>query len=317
MPRHSKKAGVMGSEGLTYHERRALGFGTVKERLGADSMGNFYDCRLTLAPASDPVSTPHGVIYSKEAIYENLLSQKRANKKKMAAWEAQKQASNKHMEEEAAIEREARLIAFDRQVNYGASEIAASRLKQSITQEAAEHLRGSHLNAVTSASIKGRDKQMKDVKSFWIPGKTDTSVAKAERPDMNTYCPATGKVMKLKHLRPVHFWPAPEGGPHGYMDPLTKDLLTNASRLVSIQPCGDVVLWDTWKKIILPEGMYNGVEVNAESIIELQKGGTGFAAHDEGLQASKNFLLGAGSGLADRRGQVAAAGSKFGLVFNN
>lgn len=32
--RHSKNAGVMGSEGLTYHERRALGFGTVKERLG-------------------------------------------------------------------------------------------------------------------------------------------------------------------------------------------------------------------------------------------------------------------------------------------
>ena len=32
--RHSKNAGTMGSESLTYHERRALGFGTVKERLG-------------------------------------------------------------------------------------------------------------------------------------------------------------------------------------------------------------------------------------------------------------------------------------------
>jgi hypothetical protein len=32
--RHSKNAGVMGSEALTYHERKALGFGTVKERLG-------------------------------------------------------------------------------------------------------------------------------------------------------------------------------------------------------------------------------------------------------------------------------------------
>ena len=32
--RHSKNAGVMGTEAFTYHERKALGFGTVKERLG-------------------------------------------------------------------------------------------------------------------------------------------------------------------------------------------------------------------------------------------------------------------------------------------
>ena len=34
MGKHSKNAGVMGSESLTYHERKALGFGTVTERLG-------------------------------------------------------------------------------------------------------------------------------------------------------------------------------------------------------------------------------------------------------------------------------------------
>lgn len=32
--RHSKNAGIMGSEALTYHEKKALGFGTVKERVG-------------------------------------------------------------------------------------------------------------------------------------------------------------------------------------------------------------------------------------------------------------------------------------------
>lgn len=34
MGKHSKNAGTMGSENLTYHERKALGFGTVQERLG-------------------------------------------------------------------------------------------------------------------------------------------------------------------------------------------------------------------------------------------------------------------------------------------
>jgi hypothetical protein len=32
--RHSKNAGVMGSEALTYHERKGMGHGTLKERLG-------------------------------------------------------------------------------------------------------------------------------------------------------------------------------------------------------------------------------------------------------------------------------------------
>ena len=49
--RHSKNAGVMGAEGLSYAERRALGFGTVKERLGKDSLGNYFDCCLTLQMA--------------------------------------------------------------------------------------------------------------------------------------------------------------------------------------------------------------------------------------------------------------------------
>jgi len=32
--RHSKNAGGYGSEALTYHEKRALGHGTITERLG-------------------------------------------------------------------------------------------------------------------------------------------------------------------------------------------------------------------------------------------------------------------------------------------
>lgn len=83
--RHSKNAGVMGSETLSYAERKALGYGTVRERLGKDSQANFYDCALTLQPAVDPMVTPDGVVYSKEAILENLLAQKKAIKRKVRA----------------------------------------------------------------------------------------------------------------------------------------------------------------------------------------------------------------------------------------
>ena len=51
MGRHSKNAGTMGAEALTYHERRALGYGTVKERLGkvcAVVLGGVDECSARL-----------------------------------------------------------------------------------------------------------------------------------------------------------------------------------------------------------------------------------------------------------------------------
>lgn len=41
------------------------------------------------ARVQDPVCTPKGFLFSREAILENLLEQKKANKRKLAAWEAQ------------------------------------------------------------------------------------------------------------------------------------------------------------------------------------------------------------------------------------
>jgi nitric oxide synthase-interacting protein len=44
------------------------------------------------------------------------------------------------------------------------------------------------------------------------------------------------------------------------------------------------VLKDTWEKCIRPDGAYEGKAVAEEDVLELQRGGTGFAAHDEGLR---------------------------------
>jgi hypothetical protein len=39
----------------------------------------------------DPMCTPQGVLFSRQAILENLLAQKKANKRKLAAWESQQE----------------------------------------------------------------------------------------------------------------------------------------------------------------------------------------------------------------------------------
>jgi nitric oxide synthase-interacting protein len=42
------------------------------------------------------------------------------------------------------------------------------------------------------------------------------------------------------------------------MDPVTKDTLTNASRLAVLVPSGEVVLRETYKACIQDEGQFNG-----------------------------------------------------------
>jgi nitric oxide synthase-interacting protein len=313
MGKHSKQAGGMGSEAPTYAERRAMGHGTAKERLGKDSVGNFFDCRLTLSPASDPVACPSGFLFSREAIVENLLAQKKAVKRKLAAWQAQQAASQGKAAELAAVEQEAALLAFDRQTNGGASGAAAARLREAVAEEAAALLADKR-TATSAVNIRVNAARMAEMNAFWLPSKTPEAAALLDKPDAATTCPATGKKLKLRDLVDVKFTRVPGGGPNDYMDPVTRDLLTNASRLLLLRPTGDVVLEATWRTCIRPEGRYGGAEVGDADVLELQRGGTGFAGHDgEAAQAQKFFALGPGSGLADRRGQNASAGSKFGL----
>jgi hypothetical protein len=77
----------------------AVGFGAASQAVLAASDA----CSHVLIPAfapllayplcivQDPLITPEGYLYSREALLENLLQQKKAIKKKMAAYEAQQQ----------------------------------------------------------------------------------------------------------------------------------------------------------------------------------------------------------------------------------
>ena len=83
--------------------------------------------------------------------------------------------------------------------------------------------------------------------------------------------------------------------------------------------CVCVCVWwhCRYETLVKPYGELNGKPVAAKDVVELQKGGTGFAAHDKHAQSKKAFALGVGNGLADVRGQAGGAGSRAGLSFSN
>ena len=320
MPRHSKNAGGMGSESLRYHERQALGFGTMTERLGKETVKDFDHCALSLSPALDPVVTPEGVLYDREHILRCLLHQKKEIARQTKAWEAQTAKDKSKAELEAEARRAEAIERFHRENRQqGASARPADGAvlpdvdpasDDAPVPDAAERLKAAQLDAP----------ETKTMNAFWLPSKTPTADPNAARkPSTETTCPTTSKRLRMKDLVDVKWTRAPESesephGTHKYMCPVTRKTLTNATQVLILRPSGDAVSEEAYKMVIARDGAHDGKKVTGA--IRLQKGGSGYAASGTQVESKKAFALGAGSGLADSRGQHRGGASRFGLKFN-
>jgi nitric oxide synthase-interacting protein len=295
-------------------------------------------------PPQDPVATPAGYLYSKEAILKCLLDQNREAKRKLAAWEAAGEAEAARGAAASATARAADLLAFERAATAGASDALTASIREAVVADAAA-AEGPQRLASVSAIASNRERAA-GLKANWgvtAANAPEARVGRGPRPDTGTRCPASGAPLRLKDLIPVRFTREVEdddegggaGKPGGSgqreptttaaaaaafaIDPVTRDPLTNASALVLLRPTGDVMLKATYEACVKPEGRYGGAKVrHPHDVIPLQRGGTGFAAHDGGAaEAKKVFALGPGTGRADVRGQAGVGGSKFGLRFHN
>ena len=290
-----KRAGGPGSEAPTHNERQTFGYGTHSERLGKDALLDFDKCNLTLNPLEDPVATNDGVLFSRAAILECLLAQKQRIKRSAEQADASRQelgARKAAVEEE---ERARKLRRFD-ELNHGGGAAAAEP---------------------DGRAAGGAGKQS----AYWLPSShaPEPAAAPAQPPPAkpeHTTCPVTGKRLRLKDLITVRFTRVPGGEQEAaFMCPISRDVFSSKSKLVLLRPTGDVLLESSYETAVKPEGTYKGVAVNPErDVIPLRAGrNTGFASANN-VEASKTFIVGRGSGLADLRGQGASARSRFALA---
>lgn len=107
MTRHGKNctAGAV----YTYHEKKkdtaASGYGTQNIRLSRDAVKDFDCCCLSLQPCHDPVVTPDGYLYEREAILEYILHQKKEIARQMKAYEKQRAPSGRSSGSCGALQR--------------------------------------------------------------------------------------------------------------------------------------------------------------------------------------------------------------------
>ncbi|KAI6192029.1 Nitric oxide synthase-interacting protein-like protein [Aphelenchoides bicaudatus] len=298
MTRHSKNSTA--SSVYTNAERKkdskTSGYGTINERLGADSIKPFDCCSLSLQPCKDPMITPDGYIFDKEAILSYIVEQKKEQKRLMKAYDKyiELEEYKKQMAENAGEEEKKRkFLALELTPAHifrdGVQE--TNSLKRKLNDDFQDEPTTSKKNKPEEESISNmHGDRAKQWKSFWVPELTTTAEAdKIEKPSGKILNPMNGKPIKFKDLMPVIFTPVDEeiaktaqfqSMVDRYKCPVTGDILTNSGRAVYIRPSQRVVSWRCLEKIIKKDMIdpLTNAKLHETDIIELQRGGSGFAA---------------------------------------
>ncbi|KAF2072083.1 hypothetical protein CYY_006603 [Polysphondylium violaceum] len=248
------------------HERSLLQYGTKKERLGKDSIKNFDCCVLCLNELRSPMSCTKGHLYCKECIYSNLLDQKKEIKRKEKEWEQQ----------------QAKLQA-DKE-----------KIKEKEQQDIVEKFEKDTVSAIgdkTTTTTTTAAAGTMELKSFWIPSLTpDNREAVLDKPSTNTICTEGGHLLKLKQLITVQFTPirAKDDSTNSdkYCCPICKKTLSNSSELRMLKRCGHVFC-SCLSKFDSTGCYVCDKPYTKDTVISLQKGGTGYAGSGSKLEAQK------------------------------
>ncbi|PIN18559.1 hypothetical protein CDL12_08748 [Handroanthus impetiginosus] len=292
--RHSKNNNDLAF--FTYDEKRKLGFGTQKERLGKDSIKPFDACSLCLKPFIEPMSCPKGHVFCKECILECLLAQRKDIQRKLAAHAAQQQKEKEEEEERLMLQKARELDAFDQQ-NHGA-------VPQYNDKNYNRDKNGFHgANSVKATSYE--EEALRTMKAFWLPSATPEAPKKVGSPSTDTICPEGKEKLRLKTLFPIYLTEDTSEQKRSnsldksYICPICKVTLTNTLALVALSSCGHVFCRKCADKFMAVDKvcLLCDKPCKEKNLVKLAKGGTGFAGHGDHLEATDFKHLGSGSGL--------------------
>uniref|UniRef100_A0A8C9SIB1 Nitric oxide synthase-interacting protein n=1 Tax=Scleropages formosus TaxID=113540 RepID=A0A8C9SIB1_SCLFO len=304
MTRHGKNctAGAV----YTYHEKRkdtsASGYGTQRVRLGKDAIKDFDCCCLSLQPCRDPVVTPDGYLYEREAILEYILHQKTEIAKKMKAYEKQKQALKSERLLESRSEQRDKIEKFKTKENsivskpinpFTAGDMSVDSLSPNGSATSTD---GSDDGAPSSSSGSASSAKLP---SFWIPSLTpEAKPSVLKKPAKTVLCPMSGRPLKLNDLVSVRFTPLDSSldrvalltRQDRYVCAVTKDTLGNSVPCAVLRPSGAVVTMECVEKLIKKDMVdpVSGEELTEKDVIQLQRGGTGFAGSGIELEARES-----------------------------
>lgn len=149
------------------------------------------------------------------------------------------------------------------------------------------------------------EEALRTMKAFWLPSATPEASIKVDAPSNSTICPEGNEKLKLKTLFPVQFTEDTseqkkfKALDKTYICPSCKVTLTNTMSLVALSTCGHVFCKKCADRFMAVDKvcLVCNKACKERNLVNLEKGGTGFAGHGDHLEATDFKHLGSGSGL--------------------
>lgn len=158
-------------------------------------------------------------------------------------------------------------------------------------------------NSVKTTSYE--EEALRTMKAFWLPSATPEAPNKVQAPSTDTKCPEGNEKLRLKTLFPIVFTEDISEEKRStsldrtYICPSCKVTLTNTTTLVALSSCGHVFCKKCADKFVAVDKVCLACNkpCKERNLVNLAKGGTGFAGHGDHLEAKDFKHLGSGSGL--------------------
>lgn len=266
-------------------------WGTVRQRIGAESFKALDQCCLCLSTVHSPVICSKGHIFCRECLIRNFLEQKERIRTQQAKWQrhvetqAAKQVAEEEQRESLAKEEFIRVAeklpsaaqwqAFEEDRRYGlmgTDEAALTRARDNIKAH----------KTISEDSLR-REEMIKQ--SFWVPETAPTAAEPiATKPDPHTVCPIAPK-HHCKLSKTIAVFLKRDADSSVLCWHCGKSLTHHAAGVLS--HCGHL-LCQSCQGFAAETCPSCGVPSSPASIIPLVQKGTMFAAHNEVEAAIKN-----------------------------
>ncbi|OMJ75149.1 hypothetical protein SteCoe_25770 [Stentor coeruleus] len=274
MSRHSKNNTAHSI--FTQGEKQMIkDWGTIKQRLGAESFREANACCLCLKAASNPMACSKGHLFCKECIYTNVLTQKSTYKQELLNWKLsqKKQNNNSIVEDQKKLRFEAAENGLLGQESWEKFE---NDRKYTLMSEE------KRVQAKAKAYLQSKEKRLASKqelieKSFWVPEKTpDEDKVEVKKPMKTLKCPEGNHEISIKTLKTIRV----------EVDPKTSLFLCCSCfnpfthQCALLMPCGHVFC----SSCTPPEVnscLKCATSFEKKNIIKLAGSGTMFSAHNQ------------------------------------
>lgn len=234
----------------TRDEKQRIDSGTIKIRLGTDSQLPFGYCPLSISPIDDPVVSPSGHIYSREAILQYIVNRMQEIKEQHVLYEKQieeKRRNENSLKQVEILKESTKFI----ETNDGVANV----VKRKATEA---ELQNNHLNErKKKIDEKDKDEKMDELKrvNYWITQFTPMADdAEIKEPLKRPLSPFSGKPLRTKDLIPVELKREAANDNSGtvrFICPVSKKTITN-QKCILIKNTGTLMLESVAQELAYP-----------------------------------------------------------------